>query len=99
MWVFCSRTCPKQPLGTGAGVVDAVPAGRAKQIASGFVRAFGDSDADLVAQRVRYFARDCRVPATDKNRGHGADSGLEPLVDSSIDGTQERLCCGDVLLV
>src|SRR5260370_118272 len=47
--ILGSRTGPQQALRTAAGVVDAQPARRAQQRATGFIGALGDGDAEPLA--------------------------------------------------
>ena len=68
---------PQQALRIVTGFDDGLPARRSQQIAIGLVGAFGDRDAELVAQCVGHFARNRNVPAADEYRGYRANLGVQ----------------------
>src|ERR1019366_8321955 len=95
--VLGSSAGPEKALGTGAGVQDAHPPWRVKQSAVSLIGLSGDGDAKLVAQTLRYFVRYRNIPATDEQRCHRADIGIQPSGDAPFDASQVCLGGRDIL--
>src|SRR2546430_23109 len=92
------RARPEEALRAGAGVVDALPAGRTEPRTVRRVGPLCDRNAELIAQRVRRRVHDGGVPAADEHRGDGADIGVEADGDPPLDAAQERLGRRQVVL-
>ena len=89
--VFASGARPQQTLGTPSAVVYTLPTCRGKHSTGCLVGALSDCDAKLVTKFLRDLVGNGDIPATDKDRCHGANPGIEAGIDPPLNTTQLRV--------